>query len=148
MTKKRERKNATSKQACQSLLPIGQGHTGMRARKHRLPATRAYAYAHGPSQALLAVPPLACGRVGDLLEQEQGSLCLLCDRSAPIFHLFSIKKTKKTFSLKTAHCASPPDSFILASRCAGTLRFLPSNLGRLSHLEAPLIYLLLSRLVE
>lgn len=97
-------------------------HACAHARKHRLPATQADAYVRNPSQALMGVLPVACGRVGDLLEQEQG----VCVSSVTGLATSSIssEKTKKKLKTKKKHSVkkknrSPPDSFILTAAAPG-----------------------------
>lgn len=125
MTKKKKNDN-NKKKMLQANKPVRVScpsvkdtHACAHARKHRLPATQADAYAHNPSQALMGVLPLACGRVGDLLEQEQG-VCVSSVTGLATSSIFSEKKNKKNIQLKKKNSASrQPDSFILTAAALG-----------------------------
>lgn len=117
-----------------------------RARTHRLPATQADAYVRSPSQALMGVLPVACGRVSDLLEQEQG-VCVSSVTGPAKISIFCQKKPPKQniqFRKEKPSRHRIHSSLLLQRRDAP----LPAEqLGSRLHLEA-LIYLLLSKLAE
>lgn len=95
MTREKKKLKHWAKQTCQSLLPIGQGHARTHTHTHKDKDTqnawnKSVRICTHPFTGVRTVDilPVACGRVIDLLEQEQG----VSVRTQRIICLYTSKK--------------------------------------------------------